>query len=80
MQLTVALRLIPTELTRIKNGLCANANSVQKTAVRRVVVASVWRRPSELSTMYAPSCLGCQFRGTWKEKYDVRAHRGTRPT
>jgi hypothetical protein len=56
-QLTVALKLIPTELVRTQSGLSTSTKAMQKNAVNRVDPASERRRPSGPSTMYAPSCI-----------------------
>lgn len=53
--IVVALRLIPTVLARTASGPCTSTNTTQKNAVTNVLHASDPRRPSGVSTRYAPS-------------------------
>lgn len=54
-RLTVEDKLIPTELMRTSNGLVTSTKTMEKNAVMSVVMANERRRPSALSTRYAPS-------------------------
>ena len=64
----MALKLIPTELRRTKSGLSKSTKMTQKNAVKRVVAANDRRRPSTLSTMYAPSYVRPSVRRALKIK------------
>lgn len=59
--IVVALRLIPTVLARMANGLFTITNTTQKKAVIKVLQASDPRRPIGDSTKYAPSYSDRQY-------------------